>query len=138
MQIQDTNDFLAEVFEGRSKSRGVTVGVGVPEEAGDGFARALTAAYQKKQRYGLIKGGKGSGGWELYLVPQGKLAARLLKAFKSDRRLDEAALRGAGRVRDALVRRARQGARPRRAREKAAERALAQRKRGLRGREGPF
>ena len=91
VQFQETNEFLGQVFEGRSKTRGVTVGVGAPVAAGDEFARKLTAAYREKERYGLIKGGKRGGDWELYLVPQGKLSARLLKVFKTSR-LDEAAL----------------------------------------------
>ena len=91
VQFQETNKFLGQVFEGRSKTRGVTVGVAAPEAAGDEFARKLTAAYREKKRYGLIKGGKRGADWELYLVPQGKLSAQLLKVFKSSN-LDEAAL----------------------------------------------
>ena len=91
VQFEETNVFLGEVFEGRSKTRGVTVGVGVPESADDAFARDLTAMYRKKERYGLVKGGKRGGDWELYLVPQGKLAARLLEVFKTSE-LDQASL----------------------------------------------
>jgi hypothetical protein len=69
----------------------VTIGVGVPENEDDAFAKDLTAMYRKKERYGLIKGGKRLGDWELYLVPQGELASRLLEVFKPEE-LNQASL----------------------------------------------
>ena len=91
VQFEETNVFLGEVFQGRSKTRGVTIGVGVPENEDDAFAKDLTAMYRKKERYGLIKGGKRLGDWELYLVPQGELASRLLEVFKPEE-LNQASL----------------------------------------------
>jgi hypothetical protein len=127
VQFEETNVFLGEVFQGRSKTRGVTIGVGVPENEDDAFAKDLTAMYRKKERYGLIKGGKRLGDWELYLVPQGELASRLLEVFKPEE-LNQASLAEKGAVRHAVVRRACQAPRAQRARyARAAERALAQR-----------
>ena len=84
VRFGETEKFLRDVHD-RSKTRGLTVAVATPEgktAAEAKTAAALTKTYAQKERAGLAKDKEGE--WEVYLVPKGKLATKLVRLFVVD------------------------------------------------------
>ena len=82
-KAEEMNLFLAEVLQGRSNSRGVTLAVAVPESKDDQKAAELTKWYASKRQYGVVsvKIREGPVPLEMYIVPQGKLLDKLVKVL---------------------------------------------------------
>ena len=76
--FSESNKYLRQVRD-RSTTRGLTVALATPS-TGQDFrnAHSMQRAYKEKERAGLAKGRADGEAWELYLVPRGKLADRLL------------------------------------------------------------
>ena len=79
--FSESNKYLRQVRD-RSTTRGLTVALATPS-TGQDFrnAHSMQRAYKEKERAGLAKGRADGEPWELYLVPRGKLADRLLDEF---------------------------------------------------------